>query len=90
MIPTQKNSSNSQTKKLAKYFLYIGTPPTRRDFHSRYITFEKEKPETNKKTVATLHETQDKNKQPPQTLGSLQGQSAPQNLMRERKKHLFH
>ncbi len=53
------------------------------------ITFEKEKPEKNKKTVATLHETQDNNNNNTHHK-PLQGQSAPQTLMRERKNYLFH
>jgi hypothetical protein len=50
----------------------------------------KKKPETNKKTVATRHETQDNNNNNNTHHKPLQGQSAPQNLMRERKKYLFH
>lgn len=57
---------------------------------SRGITFEKEKPETNKKTFATLHETQDNNNThhkpllPPRPVGS----SNP--IEKERKNYLFH
>ncbi len=88
---SKKTPQTRTQKKTGNVFsIYMNSTNTTRLPLEVYYFRKKKKPETNKKTVATLHETQDKNKHPPQTLCSLQGQSAPQNLMRERKKYLFH
>jgi predicted RNA-binding protein YlxR (DUF448 family) len=56
MTPTQKKLLRLAHKKTGNvFYIYMNSTNT------RYISFEKEKPETNKKTVTTLHETQDNN-----------------------------